>query len=73
MAARFVTSAALLAALLVGGCSGLWGDDQLDRYLQRTDRITLSAGYRPVGPAVKRSGFARSSDELRIQQYVYNL
>jgi hypothetical protein len=44
MAVRYVTSAALMLALLAGGCSGLWGDDQLDHYLQRTDRITLSAG-----------------------------
>lgn len=32
------------AVLLVGGCSGLWGDDELARYAQRTDRITMSAG-----------------------------
>jgi hypothetical protein len=44
MAVRYVTSASLMLALLVGGCSGLWGDDQMDRYLQRTDRLTLSAG-----------------------------
>ena len=29
---------------MVAGCTGLWGDDELDRYAQRTDRITLSAG-----------------------------
>ena len=29
---------------MVGGCSGLWGDDELLRYVQRTDRITMSAG-----------------------------
>jgi hypothetical protein len=44
MAMRHFTGASLLAALLVGGCSGLWGDDELDRYMQRTDRLTLSAG-----------------------------
>jgi hypothetical protein len=41
---RPFTFASILAALLVGACSGLWGDDELERYLQRTDRITLSAG-----------------------------
>jgi hypothetical protein len=41
---RFLTLASVLAALLAGGCSGLWGNDEFDRYAQRTDRITLSAG-----------------------------
>src|SRR5438067_5422449 len=41
---RFLTLALILATLAVGGCSGLWGDDELERYAQRTDRITLSAG-----------------------------
>jgi hypothetical protein len=41
---RLFTLASILAALVVGGCSGLWGDDELERYAQRTDRITLSAG-----------------------------
>lgn len=44
MAGRVFTIASILAALLVGGCSGLWGDDELLRYVQRTDRITMSAG-----------------------------
>jgi len=41
---RSLTVASILAALAMGGCSGLWGDDELERYAQRTDRITLSAG-----------------------------
>src|SRR5262245_4160725 len=41
---RLLTLASILAALLAGGCSGLWGDDEFERYAQRTDRITLSAG-----------------------------
>lgn len=41
---RFFTVASILAALGAGGCSGLWGDDEFDRYFQHTDRITLSAG-----------------------------
>jgi hypothetical protein len=41
---RLFTLASILAALLVGGCSGLWGDDEIERYAQRTDRITMSAG-----------------------------
>jgi hypothetical protein len=41
---RFLALASVLAALVLGGCSGLWGNDELDRYAQRTDRITLSAG-----------------------------
>jgi hypothetical protein len=42
---RFGTIASMLAALMVGGCSsGLWGDDEFERYSQRTDSITMSAG-----------------------------
>jgi hypothetical protein len=43
MALRPFTLATVLA-LLLGGCSGLWGDDEVARYAQRTDRITMSAG-----------------------------
>jgi hypothetical protein len=32
------------AALSLGACSGLYGDDELARYVQRSDKITLSAG-----------------------------
>ena len=35
---------ALLAPLLLGGCYGLAGDDEMDRYFQRSDTITMSAG-----------------------------
>jgi hypothetical protein len=43
MALRSFTLATVVA-LLLGGCSGLWGDDEVARYAQRTDRITMSAG-----------------------------
>ncbi len=32
------------AALLLGACDGLYGDDELARYLQRSDQLTLGAG-----------------------------
>ncbi|WP_256808829.1 hypothetical protein [Bradyrhizobium sp. Bra64] len=35
---------ALLAPLLLGGCYGLAGHDEMDRYVQRSDTITMSAG-----------------------------
>lgn len=35
---------ALLAPLLLGGCYGLAGHDEVDRYFQRSDTITMSAG-----------------------------
>jgi hypothetical protein len=34
----------VLAALPLGGCYGLAGDDEMSRYLQRSDTITMSAG-----------------------------
>jgi hypothetical protein len=34
----------ILAALSLGGCWGLAGDDEMSRYLQRSDSITMSAG-----------------------------
>jgi hypothetical protein len=34
----------ILGTLVLGGCSGLWGDDEFNRYYQRSDKITLSAG-----------------------------
>ena len=40
-------SAALIlaaAALSLGACSGLYGDDELAHYVQRSDKITLGAG-----------------------------
>ena len=35
---------ALLAPLLLGGCYGVAGHDEMDRYVQRSDTITMSAG-----------------------------
>jgi len=35
---------ALLAPLLLGGCYGVAGHDEVDRYFQRSDTITMSAG-----------------------------
>jgi len=35
---------AILAVLPLGGCYGLYGHDEVDRYFQRSDKITMSAG-----------------------------
>jgi hypothetical protein len=35
---------ALFAPLMLGGCYGLAGHDEVDRYFQRSDTITMSAG-----------------------------
>jgi hypothetical protein len=35
---------ALFSPLLLGGCYGLAGHDEMDRYFQRSDTITMSAG-----------------------------
>src|SRR5262245_44933826 len=35
---------ALLAVFTLGACNGLAGNDEMDRYFQRSDTITLSAG-----------------------------
>src|SRR3569832_2225478 len=35
---------ALFAPLLLGGCYGLAGNDEMDRYVQRSDTLTMSAG-----------------------------
>jgi hypothetical protein len=35
---------ALFAPLLLGGCYGLYGNDEMDRYFQRSDTITVTAG-----------------------------
>ena len=42
----FLTAAAVIAAFPLGGCimSGLYGNDEFERYSQRADVITLSAG-----------------------------
>ena len=34
----------LLIALPLAGCYGLYGNDEFDRYVQRSDTITMSAG-----------------------------
>jgi len=44
MTVRFGTIASILGAFMVAGCSGLWGDDEFERYSQRTDSVTMSAG-----------------------------
>jgi hypothetical protein len=38
---RYLTIAAVLS---LGGCYGLYGNDEMDRYFQRSDTITMSAG-----------------------------
>ena len=35
---------AIFAPLLLGGCYGVAGHDEMDRYFQRSDTITMSAG-----------------------------
>ncbi|MBR0750861.1 hypothetical protein JQ604_01610 [Bradyrhizobium jicamae] len=35
---------AILAVLPLGGCYGLYGHDEVDRYFQRSDTLTMSAG-----------------------------
>jgi hypothetical protein len=32
------------SAVSLGACNGLYGDDELARYVQRSDKVTLSAG-----------------------------
>jgi len=39
-----MTCTVLLALVTLGSCNGLAGDDEMDRYFQRSDTITLSAG-----------------------------
>ena len=34
----------LLAVFTLGSCNGLAGNDEMDRYFQRSDTLTLSAG-----------------------------
>src|SRR5690242_13869079 len=34
----------ILPALMLGGCYGLYGHDEMDRYFQRSDTIAMSAG-----------------------------
>ena len=35
---------AILAVLPLGGCYGLYGHDEVDRYFQRSDTITMTGG-----------------------------
>jgi hypothetical protein len=42
MTIRFLAFVA--AAVSLGGCYGLYGHDEVDRYFQRSDTITMSAG-----------------------------
>src|SRR5947207_16013268 len=39
-----MTCTVLLAVFTLGSCNGLAGNDEMDRYFQRSERITLSAG-----------------------------
>ena len=39
-----MTALAPLALLGLTSCTGLYGHDEIDRYFQRSDKITLSAG-----------------------------
>jgi hypothetical protein len=42
---KYLAALILLAATLsLGACDGLYGDDEFARYMQRSDKITLSAG-----------------------------
>jgi hypothetical protein len=50
MIARYDKIAAILRLVMFGGCwwwgncSGLWGDDEFQRYIERSDRITPNGG-----------------------------
>jgi hypothetical protein len=39
-----MTCTVLLALVTLGSCNGLAGNDEMDRYFQRSESITLSAG-----------------------------
>ena len=39
-----MTCTVLLALVTIGSCNGLAGNDEMDRYFQRSDTLTLSAG-----------------------------
>jgi hypothetical protein len=39
-----MTCTVLLAVFSLGACNGLAGDDEMERYFQRSNSITLSAG-----------------------------
>jgi hypothetical protein len=50
MNTRHDTLAAIFRVILFGGCwwwwscSGLWGDDEFQHYIQRNDRMTMTSG-----------------------------
>jgi hypothetical protein len=50
MNTRHDTFAAIFRVILFGGCwwwwscSGLWGDDEFQHYVQRNDRMTMTSG-----------------------------
>ena len=39
-----MTCTVLLAIVSLGACNGLAGDDEMERYFQRSDTLTMSAG-----------------------------
>src|SRR4029078_7678446 len=50
-----MTCTVLLAVFTLGSCNGLAGNDEMDRYFQRSDSITLSAGDAKQANAVTRT------------------
>lgn len=50
MVGKSNTIAAIIRLVMFGGCwwwwecNGLWGDDEFQRYVQRSDRMTTSSG-----------------------------
>jgi hypothetical protein len=46
---------AIVPALSLGGCYGLYGHDEVDRYFQRSDTITMSAGNAKEANAVAQT------------------
>src|SRR5229473_3747509 len=50
-----MTCTVLLAIVSLGACNGLAGDDEGERYFQRSDTITLSAGDAKQANAVTQT------------------
>ena len=50
-----MTCTVLLAVFTLGSCNGLAGNDEMDRYFQRSDTITLSAGDAKQANAVTQT------------------
>jgi hypothetical protein len=50
-----MTCTVLLALVTLGSCNGLAGDDEMERYFQRSDSITLSAGDAKQANAVSHT------------------